>query len=169
MPDEKSPSLTIHPRLEPEIRERLDDYCRRTRRSITNAVNVLLDEALTAEQASWEYMDGRPLPAHLRPPDDGLGGEFADHGEPGATSPVTGQGEQPLPPGWRRETTRATVPTDVIGGRLGAYGKAAAREWAQQVAERDSWQDFQVGTENNRVFTVTFVRQVPADLTKGDT
>lgn len=46
-----APSLTIHPRLEPNIRARLDAYCRRERRSITNAVNKLLDDALTAAEA----------------------------------------------------------------------------------------------------------------------
>lgn len=47
-----TPSLTIHPRLEPSIRIRLDAYCQRERRSITNAVNKLLDDALTAAEAS---------------------------------------------------------------------------------------------------------------------
>lgn len=56
MPDETTgtPSLTIHPRLEPTIRVRLDAYCQRERRSITNAVNKLLDDALTAVEADTE-------------------------------------------------------------------------------------------------------------------
>lgn len=47
-------SPLIHPRLEPSIRVRLDAYCQRERRSITNAVNKLLDDALTAAEASEE-------------------------------------------------------------------------------------------------------------------
>ena len=86
-------------------------------------------------------------------------GEVTDHGEPGAVNPIPGRDEQAVGPGWRRETTTTTVPTEALRGRFGAYGRTAATEWAQQVAEHDGWQDFQVSSEGE-VFTVTFVRQV---------
>lgn len=86
-------------------------------------------------------------------------GEFADHGEPGAVNPAPERDEQAASPAWRRETTTTRVPTEALRGRLGASGRAAATEWAQQVAEHDGWQDFQVNSEGE-VFTVTFVRQV---------
>lgn len=52
--DDGQCSPLIHPRLEPTIRVRLDAYCQRERRSITNAVNKLLDDALTAVEADTE-------------------------------------------------------------------------------------------------------------------
>lgn len=80
MADDEQPR-TIHPRLEPEIREKLDAYCARNRRSITGAVNTLLEQALMADQATWEYADGRSA-FHLTPPerpDLPGGGEFANY------------------------------------------------------------------------------------------
>lgn len=54
MPDETR-NLLIHVRLEPGIRTQLDDYCQRERRTLTSAVNVLLDQALTAEKKEWPW------------------------------------------------------------------------------------------------------------------
>lgn len=55
MPDE------LRVRLDPLIRERLDHFCRMSRRSLTNAVNMLLDDALT----EWDTDEG--LDEHYRP------------------------------------------------------------------------------------------------------
>lgn len=57
--------------FDPELREQLDDYCRRTRLGLSAAVNVLLGEALhdhhtrrehinAWEQAAKKYAPARP-------------------------------------------------------------------------------------------------------------
>ena len=40
---------TIHPRLDPEVRARLAHYCHQEQRTISNAVNLILDRGLPAD------------------------------------------------------------------------------------------------------------------------
>lgn len=45
-------------RLEPELRERLDAFSTESKRSVTNAVNYLLEKALDAEDAKSQQAPG---------------------------------------------------------------------------------------------------------------
>ena len=46
--------------LEPEVRERLETFCRRSRRSLTNTVNALLDCGLRAWEADLDVNTEQP-------------------------------------------------------------------------------------------------------------
>jgi hypothetical protein len=47
-----TPAPVVHIRLDPELRLRLDEFCQRSRRSLTNAVNLCIERYLDTVDAS---------------------------------------------------------------------------------------------------------------------